>query len=214
MFTLGAKKRHVGALLAAAVLLGMGIGAHAVLADEGDETIDACYVPPSGALRISADGTRRSNETAISWNRQGPPGPQGPMGPTGPAGPAGPQGPPRPSGTSQAFWVKADAGQFIAGRTRVLSKVVPAGTWVVTATVDVYNAGFDDIAVGFCELPGVISSGLYKLPNDSDDSVRTITLVAAIVHSGGTIQVDCVELRGNFDAIRATLSGIKVDTLV
>lgn len=216
----GPRKRAVGVVLAAAALVASGIGAHAVVADEADDTIDACYVPPSGPLRISADGSCRNNETAVSWNEQGPPGPTGPPGPqgatgaTGPAGPVGPQGPPGPAGTSSAFHAKSgfvDLGDTMT----VLSKNAPTGTWLVSATVELVNSGplGGDNALGRCGLPGYYESTPFIL-GEGEGGQESLTMTAAIVHAGGPIIVTCTELGGNVDVWQTTLWGVKVDTLV
>jgi hypothetical protein len=68
-------------------------------------TIYGCYTTNGtngGHMLVLQDfGTScPSGDTAIKWNKQGPPGPAGPpgaTGATGPQGPAGPAGPPGPS---------------------------------------------------------------------------------------------------------------------
>jgi hypothetical protein len=61
-----------------------------------------CVSNASGVLRVIAPGAAcRPDETAITWNQQGPKGdvgPQGPAGPQGQQGPQGPQGAPGPKG--------------------------------------------------------------------------------------------------------------------
>ena len=63
----------------------------------GSQVINACY-NPSGLLRINTSGSCAGNETAVSWNQQGPQGPAG----TGAQGPAGSQGPQGPKGDTGA----------------------------------------------------------------------------------------------------------------
>jgi hypothetical protein len=56
-----------------------------------DGTLHACAQKSSGQLRLVSDGQScRDDETAVTWNVQGPPGPQGPSGPPGPPGPTAP----------------------------------------------------------------------------------------------------------------------------
>ena len=60
--------------------------------------IHACY-NNSGHLVIANDPADcGNNETALSWNQQGPEGPVGPTGPQGSQGNLGPQGNPGPAG--------------------------------------------------------------------------------------------------------------------
>ncbi|HEX8794279.1 MAG TPA: hypothetical protein VF765_25220 [Polyangiaceae bacterium] len=64
--------------------------------------INACE-DLTGAVRIvAASSACRPNETAISWNIQGPVGPVGPVGPIGPQGDQGPIGPVGPAGQTGA----------------------------------------------------------------------------------------------------------------
>jgi len=60
-------------LVALGVLTGMGV---AVLAQNGDDTIHGC-VGGNGNLRVIDDAdTCKKNETALNWNKEGPPGPE------------------------------------------------------------------------------------------------------------------------------------------
>lgn len=62
----------------------------AVLAATGDGVIRACYRNSNQTLSLpDSSGNCAANETAISWNQQGPAGPQGPVGPQGPKGDSG-----------------------------------------------------------------------------------------------------------------------------
>src|SRR3954447_9233229 len=69
-----------------------GAGTYAYAASQGSTTINGC-VAKDGKLRVLASNEACKNEeTALSWNSEGPQGPAGAAGATGPAGPAGPQG--------------------------------------------------------------------------------------------------------------------------
>jgi len=72
------------------------------------QVINAC-VSNSGTVRILLSGICGNNESALSWNQQGPtgpqgiqgvPGPQGSQGVQGSQGPAGPTGPQGPVGST------------------------------------------------------------------------------------------------------------------
>src|SRR3954470_16882858 len=77
----------MAAALVAVVAAGAGADAHA--ASQGSTTINGC-VAKDGKLRVlAANEACKNEETALSWNSEGP---QGPAGVAGPAGPAGPQG--------------------------------------------------------------------------------------------------------------------------
>lgn len=126
-------------------------------------TITGCYHNQSGALRVvdSAEQCRRQ-ETAMTWNQQGPTGPtgaQGPQGETGTTGPqglpgepgaTGPQGPQGPAGADGAAGPAGPAGISRAtfagtgGRVgldgdnfvQLASDVLPEGSWVLSATAN------------------------------------------------------------------------------
>jgi hypothetical protein len=97
--------------------------------------------------------------TSLKWNQSGPQGPAGAAGPkgatgpmgatgaTGPQGPAGPDGPQGPSGLSQAFSVASIDGFTLndtSSTTVASSQPVPAGSYVVNATVGVGVAVITD----------------------------------------------------------------------
>ncbi|HLZ73162.1 MAG TPA: hypothetical protein VKV26_24930 [Dehalococcoidia bacterium] len=82
--------------LAAGLALGvLATGAVALVRASGSGgTITAC-VKDNGERNTRIVGTAadcKQNESALTWNQQGPAGPAGPQGPAGPVGPQGPQG--------------------------------------------------------------------------------------------------------------------------
>lgn len=122
--------------VAGAVLVG-GVAFASIPDSSG--VIHGCYDKSSGALRVidSSVTTCGTNETALTWNQQGPQGPAGPTGPrgaTGPAGPAGPTGatgstgpagPPGPMGTTGPAGPAGPAGPM--GATGATGSAGPAG---------------------------------------------------------------------------------------
>ena len=138
---------------------------------------------------------------------QGPPGATGPQGPTGaqgatgPTGPAGPQGPPGPSSLPAAFRttpgsVSALAQGFNVPFTQVMTKSLPAGTYVLWYRINVLNnnnafaqnnsrivnceASPNGEGDGFSEEVGGLADFNFVLPT-------AITLAAA-----GNVTVSCV----------------------
>ncbi|GAA3122830.1 hypothetical protein GCM10017600_18140 [Streptosporangium carneum] len=66
-----------GAALAAAMLVGgvLTAGGAALATAMNQEAIHGCVTTATGALRVVAEGTAcEEGETALDWNRQGPPG--------------------------------------------------------------------------------------------------------------------------------------------
>jgi hypothetical protein len=90
------RKAVMVAVLIAAAVAGVAVAGVVIGTDSG--VINGC-VSSAGQLRVvSASSDCRQNETAIGWNKQGPPGvpgtpgANGAQGDPGPAGPAGPPG--------------------------------------------------------------------------------------------------------------------------
>jgi hypothetical protein len=85
------RRRFARALAAVAVVAAAAAGASyatARLLNVSTTVIQACQNGGDGLLRVVADNQSgcHANETAVSWNVQGPKGDQGPPGPPGPAG--------------------------------------------------------------------------------------------------------------------------------
>lgn len=82
----------VGAI--GALLIGLTAAMASASIPAADGVIDGCYVNRTGQLRVIDSATEqcRSQETALSWQQQGPQGPAGPQGPPGPQGLRGEQG--------------------------------------------------------------------------------------------------------------------------
>jgi hypothetical protein len=195
--------------------------------------ISGCYDKQSGQMRIydTAGGLPKGcgkSEMAISWNQQGPKGdkgdtgPQGPAGPTGPAGPAGPTGPTGPAGpigpagptgTTQGF--SAHVGFVaVAGTTTVISKALPAGTYLLFASVELMNQDTDSTSSGGCSIPGYTSGGFDLAENfDNAPHRESISLASNISHPGGNVVLSCTEASADVNVTQATLNAIKVDSL-
>jgi hypothetical protein len=122
-------RRMLRLLGTAAVIFGVGAGASYATWSVGSSptstaVIQAC-VKKDGAVRIVSDPSQcNSNETAMSWNVQGPQGIAGPQGVAGPSGPVGPQGPAGaqgPAGPTGAQGPKGDTGPQGAPGTSLTS---------------------------------------------------------------------------------------------
>jgi hypothetical protein len=123
--------------------------------------IQACALKHTGTLRIVATASDciPNLETPVSWNIQGPAGANGPAGVTGPQGvpgaqgPTGPAGPQGPAGSSMPPSVYSTggfmqstaltggslydvtSGSHVAIEASSFGLVLPAGTYLVVATV-------------------------------------------------------------------------------
>ena len=101
----------------------------------------ACVNNASGEVKLVAqDANCPTQWTGVSWSQTGPPGAQGLQGETGPQGPQGATVPPGPS---DAF--STEASSFVTlplAFTTILSRDVPAGSYVVNANVTVTNFSY------------------------------------------------------------------------
>jgi hypothetical protein len=157
---------HPAAMIVPAVLLATGLASqgHATTASA---VIYACKNLQNGSLRVVAS-TRdcRHNEAPLSWNQGGQPGAQGPQGPAGPQGIPGPQGVPGPAGasgvTGPAYYT-ANGEPTTLGPTysSILHLNVPAGSYVVNASVLVNNLGVSRVPV-LCALASAAGSSVFS----------------------------------------------------
>ena len=99
--------------------------------------------PPGADGEDGQDGAPGLMGPAGAPGAAGPTGPPGPTGPTGAPGSRGPQGEPGPATPAQLFW---DEAPVVAGGVPVDSRTLasvdlPAGTWLLTGTVDLHSVG-------------------------------------------------------------------------
>jgi hypothetical protein len=99
---------------------------------------------------------------------------------------------------------------ILAGKTIVISKTVPPGKYLLTASVDVANLEAADASVlGECAMPGYTQDQVF-IEGSSDAS---ISLTSAIAHAGGAIELTCTEQGGDVDVLQAGLTALKVDSV-
>lgn len=219
------RKLVIGATLGTALVFA-GIAFGAIPGAGG--VISACYDEQSGQVRIydDAGGSPKScgkSEAAISWNQQGPKGdkgdtgPQGPAGPAGPAGPTGPAGatgpqgpagPAGPAGTTEGYSASV-GGVILAGEVVVISKTLPAGSYLLSASVELRNPDNDEESRGNCAMPGYATGRAHVPIGD----VESLSLSSAITHGGGAVTLVCKELYNDVDVLRATLNAIPVSSI-
>jgi len=199
--------------------------------------IYGCYSNSNGMLRVIDNSTQqcKSNETALNFNQTGLPGPQGlqgPQGATGAPGEAGPQGPAGldgregapgtdgASGTSTAYFARRDGIAILSQiPTPILSKDVPAGSYVINAKVAVVNrSGFDQTIV--CSLGSGGDTSIVRIDGSGGVNRQILVLQDARTFSDpATITLTCeidVFSRG-FSSLVSVESGvltaIKVDAI-
>jgi hypothetical protein len=197
----------MGALAVAGLALG-GM-AYASIPD-GDDEIHGCYGNSNGQLRVidNAQGGCKNNETALSWNNQGP---QGLQGPQGGKGDKGDPGTPGASGVSHAYEFTPAAVEIPNDSAfhDVASLALPAGKYVVLAKtvasvlpttgflqcllaspaspefVDVSALELVNAAVGTVSVQGTVSSSsatnvVFRCATDAPGLVGQNTHITAI----------------------------------
>jgi hypothetical protein len=211
--------------VSSAVVLTLAIAggvAYAAIPDGG--VIQGCY-DTGGNLKVVSGPPCPKGYTSLQWNQQGPKGDKGDTGPQGPAGPQGPQGAqgqqgpqgPKgdtgasgPAGAAQAY--TANRGYVaVAGEAVIIDTPVPAGHYAAVAHVHVNTPGSDG-ADGKCDLAGVDQGEAYFSDVHLWESDMTLT-AAVTIGNGGSLQLKCTEISGNFDVSHANLTAIKVDSI-
>jgi hypothetical protein len=106
---------------------------------------------------------------------------------------------------------------ILAGETTVISKTVPAGTYLLLASVELQNqdsASAGGFSIGSCSIPGYSTSQnvVRAEPSHVLGSV-SLSLSSVVQHAGGAIELKCHELEADVDVFNATLTAVKVDSL-
>lgn len=201
-------------------------GGGAVATVPSGNKIYACYAKSNGDVRILDNGARRckANETAVSWNVEGPQGAegprglqgaqgaqgiQGPQGPQGPQGSEGPQGPQGSPGVSEASFDTATPGLVLPPDdpyttsddygVDVLVLPLAPGNHVVTVSLD-FTLTTPTTALATCDfrVNGVIATSEYWIWADNTEAVTAQH--AFSLPSPGAVTYSC---RGFFAKVRA-----------
>jgi hypothetical protein len=132
---IGAGRTKLAVATAAAVLASGGVAAATNVFS--DDAIHGCYKQPNGQLRVvAAAGDCKDNETALTWNQQGPAGADGRAGAAGVAGPQGEKG---EKGDTGPQGEKGDTGP--AGQDGAPGPAGPAGRGMDVRLVDIAPGG-------------------------------------------------------------------------
>ena len=120
-----------------------------------------------------------------------------------------------PSGTGGVQAFSTTGSQELAGRTSVLSKTLPAGKYILFATIELVNRDLDSTSWGNCDLSrqaGTIAGTGTHIVDDVAD-YETLSMMAPLDHTGGSILLACTETQADVDVESATLVALKVDSL-
>jgi hypothetical protein len=147
------------AIKRASLALGLGalIACSAAAGAAQAATIYACVKPKSGATRIvTAKAKCRRGEKKLSWNTTGPRGPAGANGANGAGGASGAEGKAGANGAATVYSTSQSQTEPLSlpsGTTLVLSKVLPPGSYAVTAKTTITASETKKATVEmFCEL--------------------------------------------------------------
>jgi len=103
----------------------------------------------------------------------------------------------------------------LAGRTSVLSKTLPAGKYLLFATVELVNKDLDSTSWGSCDLSRqagtIAATGVHSVDDIAD--YETLSMTTALDHTGGSILLACTETQANVDVESASLLAIEVGSI-
>jgi len=203
----------------ATLLAGLGTAAGAAVIITGSPVsggvVSSCYKTASsgGAHAVQLEDTGHacpSGYTALTWNQKGQTGATGPKGATGATGPkgatgaTGPQGPQGPAGATSAYVDYGPGGTIGSSNyTTVGQLTLPAGNWVMTATVDLVFSGSEGATADSvnCDLGDgagdEVDQASATIPLDPGfgDGTTTITVTGDTTNSG-TATFACIDDTG------------------
>jgi hypothetical protein len=172
-----------------------------------DGVISACADRDDGELSLLLSTACSSSEKVLSWSQQGEKGEKGEKGETGPPG---------PSGTSQGFFAyePGDVTLITSDDLAVVSKPLPAGKYMVTASVQFLSTGADDRA-GACRFETDEEAGPFigfKIAAGDDEEV---TFLGTVSMAAGEASLNCSQNTplGDLKSTDAWMSVIKVDAI-
>ena len=188
--------RAVGAASASMLTLLLAGSGYAVASMSGG-AIHACAKKSNGALRVA--NKCKKSERGMSWSIQGPQGPQGAQGARGAQGAQGAQGATGPQGPSAAYSTGSSTSTSSTGNVTVASLALPAGKYVLSASVRAADLNATTGAAPFCGLvqhstsTTLVSAGARLQPEAANQAWETtlspVTTVA--LSSPDAIDLTC-----------------------
>ncbi len=191
--------------------------------------IYTCYSNTNGGLRVIDNSTTqcKSSETALNFNQTGPQGVQGPAGPAGPqgvqgetgatgatgaTGETGATGPAGAAGTSEAYFAQEGSEVRVTTGQIVVSKQVPAGSYVINAVVDATNYDYDPQTLHcFLSTGEFVYTRLGVIGEGGGGSRRIPMPDVATFNAPTTITLTCGGY--NISVLTRKITAIKVDAI-
>ncbi len=145
--------------------------------------------------------------------------PAGAPGAPGAQGARGPEGPQGPAGSSAGYaGLRSDVLVDVYDKV-IITKELPAGTYILAATVDARGAGsaagyMGGIGIIDCTIPGYKTASYYLKANDTYVSEqKSLSLHAGVTHPGGPVQLICSRTWNSVYVDEASLTAVRVDAL-
>lgn len=134
------------------------------------------------------------------------------------AGEPGPAGPPGDPAAVAAYG--ATAGRTVFGYPDfALTKTLPAGKYVLNASVDIQGYGspsgyMGGISVVDCWIPGFKTASYYLSPDGTYVAeMESLSLSSTVDHPGGPVTLRCERSWNDAVVLDASLTAVKVGTL-
>jgi hypothetical protein len=129
----------------------------------------------------------------------------------------GPAGAP---GASQGYAITLPSAITVDTYNKpILTMTLPAGNYILAASIDVRGAGLSTgyqggIGVADCTLGGAKTASFYLKADDTYVSEqKSLSLNVGITHSGGPVTLTCSRTWNNIAVAAASMTAVKVDTL-
>lgn len=122
---------------------------------------------------------------------------------------------PAGAGTVQGFAADTATKALAGTGNVVISKTLPAGKYLLFASVTLVNRDVDSESSGSCDLAEstTLSFTLNGLGQGGGGHTESLSLVSHVTHAGGPVQLLCSELTADVDVSTADLVAIKVDSI-
>jgi hypothetical protein len=132
-------------------------------------------------------------------------------------GSPGPAGAP---GVSQGYVITLPSAITVDEYDKpILTMTLPAGKYILAASIDVRGAGLSTgyqggIGIADCTLGGSKTASVYLKANDTYVSEqKSLSLNVGITHPGGPVTLTCSRTWNNIAVDAASMTAVKVDAL-
>ena len=96
----------------------------------------------------------------------------------------------------------------LAGQTDVITSSLPSGTYLLLASVEIFNVDNSSESSAYCSMPGWLTFKRHSLPPSDAASISMASVLES--HPGGDVTLECTEDDANVDVSHASLTALKV----